>query len=424
MKYTKKDLASYNLHLINTDKFKTITMKVVFSSPIKKDEITMRNVLSDLLLQSSKNYESRRELTIKAEELYAADIYNNTQRIGNYILTSFNLQVLNDKYTEEGNFEEAVKFLSEIIFNPDIKDNGFKEDKLDLVLSNVKVALESIKEDATNYSLLRLMEAYDKDSPVSYRMVGYLEDLDKIKTDTLYEYYKNLIEYDYVDIYIVGDFENNTVQEIIKKYFKFRKVKRIRPAYNIDSKKIRRRRLLAKETIDNNQSKLAIACAITKASKYEINYPLVLANIIYGGGPDSKLFKDVREKNSLCYSIYSYPVKLDNLLVISAGIDKENYQKTLDLTTDLLKDMKKGKFTDKDINIAKEYYNTACEEVEESEYKIINEYLSQEILGVEPLEERVKIMNKVTKKDIIKVAKKIEMDTVFLLEGVREDERD
>ena len=58
------------------------------------------------------------------------------------------------------------------------------------------------------------------------------------------------------------------------------------------------------------------------------------------------------------------------------------------------------------------------------EYKIINEYLSQEILGIEPLEERVKIMNKVTKKDIIKVTKKIEMDTVFLLEGVREDEWD
>lgn len=423
MKYTKKDLASYNLHLINTDKFKTITIKVVFSRPIKKDEITMRNVLSDVLLQSSKNYESRRELTIKAEELYAADVFNNTQRIGSYILTSFNLQVLNDKYTEDGNFEEAVKFLSEIIFNPDIKNNAFKEDKLDLVLSNVKVALESLKEDATNYSLLRLMEAYDKDSPVSYRMVGYLEDIDKIKTDTLYEYYQKMIEYDYVDIYVVGDIENNTIQEIMKKYFKFRKVKKIKPSYNIEPKKTRKRRLLAKETIENNQSKLAIACTISKASKYEINYPLVLANIIYGGGPDSKLFKDVREKNSLCYSIYSYPVKLDNLLIISAGIDKENYNKSLELTTELLKDMKKGKFTDKDINIAKEYYNTACEEVEESEYKIINEYLSQEILGVEPLEERVKIMNNVTKKDIVKVIKKIDMDTVFLLEGVK-DERD
>ena len=423
MKYTKKDLASYNLHLINTDKFKTITMKVVFSSPIKKEEITMRNVLSDILLQSSKNYESRRDLTIKAEDLYAADIYNNTQRLGNYILTSMNLQVLNDKYTEEGNFENAVKFLSEIIFNPDIENNSFKEDKLDLVLSNVKVALESLKEDATNYSLLRLMESYDKESPVSYRMVGYLEDIDKINPENLYNYYQKMIEYDYVDIYVVGDINNNKVQEIIKKYFKFRIVKKQRTSYELKAKKVRKRRLIAKETIENNQSKLAIACNITKASKYEINYPLVLANIIYGGGSDSKLFKDVREKNSLCYSIYSYPVKLDNLLVISAGIDKENYQKTLDLTTKILKEMKQGKFNDKDISIAKEYYNTACEEVEESEQKIINEYLSQEILGTEPLEERVKIMNNVSKKDIIKVMKKIDMDTVFLLEGVK-DERD
>ena len=423
MKYTKKDLASYNLHLINTDKFKTITMKVVFSSPIKKEEITMRNVLSDILLQSSKKYESRRDLTIKAEDLYAADIYNNTQRLGNYILTSINLQVLNDKYTEEGNFEEAVKFLSEIIFNPDVENNSFKEDKLDLVLSNVKVALESLKEDATNYSLLRLMEAYDKDSPISYRMVGYLEDIDKINTENLFDYYQKMIEYDYVDIYVVGDINDNNVMEIIKKYFKFRIVKKQKTSYELNPKKTRSSRLIAKETIENNQSKLAIACNIKKASKYEINYPLVLANIIFGGGPDSKLFKDVREKNSLCYSIYSYPVKLDNMLVISAGIDKENYQKTLDLTTNLLKEMKQGKFKEKDISIAKEYYNTACEEIEESEQKLINEYLSQEILGIEPLEERVKIMNNVTKKDIVKVIKKVEMDTIFLLEGVK-DERD
>ena len=423
MKYTKKDLAAYNLHLINTDKFKTITMKVVFSSPIKKEEITMRNVLSDILLQSSKKYESRRDLTIKAEDLYSADIYNNTQRLGNYILTSMNLQILNDKYTEDGNFEKAVKFLSEIIFNPDIEKNAFKEDKLDLVLSNVKVALESLKEDAAHYSLLRLMEAYDKESPVSFRMVGYLEDLDKINTENLYTYYQKMIEYDYVDIYVVGDINDNKVLEIIKKYFKFRIVKKQRESYELPQIKTRSNRLLAKETIENNQSKLAIACNISKASKYEINYPLVLANIIFGGGPDSKLFKDVREKNSLCYTIYSYPVKLDNLLVISAGIDKENYQKTLDLTTKLLKDMKQGKFKDKDILIAKEYYNTACEEVEESEQKLINEYLSQEILGQEPLEERIKIMNKVTKKDIIKIMKKIDMDTIFLLEGVK-DERD
>ena len=65
MKYTKKDLGSFNLHLINTDKFKTVTTKVIFHTPIKKEDITKRNILSDILLQSSKNYPSKRDLIIK-----------------------------------------------------------------------------------------------------------------------------------------------------------------------------------------------------------------------------------------------------------------------------------------------------------------------------------------------------------------------
>ena len=79
----------------------------------------------------------------------------------------------------------------------------------------------------------------------------------------------------------------------------------------------------------------------------------------------------------------------------------------------------KGKFSEKDITIAKEFYNTSAEEVEESEFRMINEVLSEEILGLTPINERVAKMNNVTKVDIIKACKKIRMDTVFLLEGVK-----
>ena len=74
MQYIKKDLGSFNLHMIQTDKFKTITLRIVFHTPIKKEEITKRNVLSDILLQSSKKYPSKRDMIIESEELYAADI--------------------------------------------------------------------------------------------------------------------------------------------------------------------------------------------------------------------------------------------------------------------------------------------------------------------------------------------------------------
>lgn len=417
MQVINKDLGSYNLHFIKTDIFKTITMKVIFHTPIIKEDITKRNILSDILLQSTKEYKTRRDLTIKSEDLYAADIYTSNQRVGNYIMTSFILQTLNDKYTEENNFEESIKFLHEIIFNPDVEEERFKEDKLELVKSNATLALNSIKEDAANYSLIRMSEAYDKTSPISYRMTGYLEDLDKITEENLYEYYERMLDNDYVDIFILGDINEKELLPIIKKYFKFKKVKKRKESYYLPNKKPRKRRLFAKETTKNSQSKLAIACPITKMTDYEKNYSLLLANIILGGTGDSKLFKEVREENSLCYTIRSNYNRLDNLMVINAGIDNVNFDKAVELITKNVQDMKKGKFTDSDINVAKEFYKTSAESLMESPSRIINEVLTEEILGVEPLSERVRKIEKVTKKDIMRACKKINMDTVFLLEG-------
>ena len=417
MQVINKDLGSYNLHFIKTDLFKTITMKVIFHTPIIKEDITKRNILSDILLQSTKEYKTRRDLTIKSEDLYAADIYTANQRVGNYIMTSFILQTLNDKYTEENNFEESIKFLHEIIFNPDVEEERFKEDKLELVKSNATLALNSIKEDAANYSLIRMSEAYDKTSPISYRMTGYLEDLDKITEENLYEYYERMLDNDYVDIFILGDINEKELLPIIKKYFKFKKVKKRKAEYYLPNKKPRKRRLFAKETTKNSQSKLAIACPIAKMTDYEKNYSLLLANIILGGTGDSKLFKEVREENSLCYTIRSNYNRLDNLMVINAGIDNVNFDKAVELITKNVQDMKKGKFTDSDINVAKEFYKTSAESLMESPSRIINEVLTEEILGVEPLSERVRKIEKVTKRDIIRACKKINMDTVFLLEG-------
>ena len=417
MQVIDKDLGSFKVHLIKTDLFKTITMKVMFHTPIIKEDITKRNILSDILLTSSKKYATRRDLNIKSEELYAADIYTSNQRIGNYITTSFILQTLNDKYTEDGNFASSVEFLHEIIFNPDLIDNKFKDEKLELVKSNAKIALESIKENSANYSIIRLKEEYDNKSSVSYRMTGYLDDLEKINTQNLYDYYEKMIENDYVDIFVIGNINIKELLLIIKKYFKFRKVKKRKKSYELDYHLPRKKVKTIKEVTSNNQAKLAIALSISKLKKKKKKYSLLILNIILGGTADSKLFKEVREKNSLCYTIRSSYSRLDNLMIISAGIDNINYDKVLDLINKILDDIKKGKFNESDISVAKEYYNTLTESIVESPARLINESFSEKILGVDSLEKRKENINKITKKDIIRVSKKLNIDTIFLLEG-------
>ena len=252
--------------MIKTDKYKTITIRISFHSPIVKDEITIRNVLSDILLQSTKKYSTKRDLIIEAEDLYAADIYNSTRRVGNYIMTNYTLQVLNDKYTEVGNFEKAVQFLSEILFNPDVDNNSFREDKLNNVKNNCLVALSSIKEDASEYAFIRLKESYDENSPCSYRMLGYREDLDKITTTNLYDYYKKLINDNFVDIFVVGDFAIDEAMRIIKENIKFHKLKKKKVIYELNNKKTRKKINVIREKNTNSQSQLGILCPVEKLS--------------------------------------------------------------------------------------------------------------------------------------------------------------
>lgn len=422
MEYIKKDLGSYKLHLIKTDKFKSITVKVSFHRVIKKNEITIRNILSDMFMQSSKKYNSKRELTIKAQDLYAAGLRTTNSRLGNYINTDFYLTVLNDKYTEDGNFASSLEFLSEIMFNPDVENGKFNEEKLDIVKSTCRSALNSIKEDASNYSLIRMAEAFGEGEPISYRMMGYLEDLDDITGTSLYEFYLDMIKNDFVDIFVIGDISIKETTDLIKMYFKFDILKKLKMPFMVEEKKPRRSKLVFNEEIDNTQSKLAIGCRINGLSEYERNYPLTLFNVIFGGCSDSKLFKEVREENSLCYTIYSITNKLDNVLLIRAGIDKENYKKTVSLIEKNLKDMCNGKFDETDILMAKEYYNTALEEIEDSQSKIINNYLMMELINTDDIDVKREKMSKVTKSEIVKVAKKVTIDTIFCLEGVRNEE--
>lgn len=422
MKYINKDMGSYNIHLIKTDKYKTITIRVMFKRKIKKEEITIRNVLASLLVQSTNKYNSKRKMTIEAHDLYSARLSVDNSRMGNYINTIFTLNILNDKYTEEGNFKKSLEFLNEVIFNPDVEEKKFKEKNIDIVMNKTKTELSSIKEDPNAYSLLRAMESFDSKSPVSYRMMGYLEDLDNIDGESLYNYYNDMINKDYVDIAVIGDINEEMVVNEIKKYFKLRILKKLNKDYFLPNKRPRARRLFAKETIEATQSRLNIICRVSKLSKYERDYVLPVLNVIFGGGADSKLFKIVREKHSLCYTIYSKPKRLDNILIIRTGINRDNYHKTLKLIEKILLDMKKGKFTDEDINISKQYFETAFDELEEDPNAVIDLYLSKAYLDSDDLDEKRKNIMKVSKSELVKVARKIHMDTVFELEGDKDEE--
>lgn len=419
MEYIQKDLKSYKLHMIKTKKFKTVMVKVYFREPIKKENITKRSFLTTMLSLSSKKYPSKRLMALHSQDLYSCKISGVDSRLGNYLNTSFSLNVLNDEYTEDGNLMRAIEFLGDVIYDPDVLDGSFSEKSFNIVMNQAVLALSSVKDDARSYSLMRMLEEMD-DGPISYRSIGYLEDLQKITPQSLYEYYLEVLSKDMMDVFVIGDINFDQIERVIRDTFKSKVFKKMRVPYLVEGKKAPHNKKIVKELNDSNQSKLAIGLRVSSLTDYERNYPLSLYNIIFGGGQDSKLFREVREKNSLAYYIGSIPNKLDNIILIRAGITKDNFDMSVKLIEKELSNMSKGKFTEEDIDKAKEMYTSAMDEIYENKSRIIESYYMMELLGVDDINAKIEKMQKVTKDEIIRVAKKVKIDTVYMLEGDKE----
>ena len=418
IEYKRKEQGSYNLHIIKTDLFKTITVKVFFREEALKENITKRNFLSRIMMLSTNDYQSKVELTKALQNLYAAQVSATNRRLGNYLDTSFSLRVLHDKYTEEGNFKKSLELLNSVILNPKVNNNSFNEKEFSIVYEEYKADLNTLVEDKMTYALIRGMESTSSDV-TSYRSIGYLEDLEKITEQNLYDYYKEMIKHNFLDIFVLGNVDEVEITNLFREVFNFDTFKKKQiDARVIEPKKISTKKVI--EKIKAEQDNLVMTLSTLGLTDYERNYPLSLFNTILGGGSESLLFKEVREKNSLAYTISSTPNKLDNLIIIRGGITSNKSEEAIKLIKKILKELANGHISDELLDKAKEYYTSAIDDIIESSFQMIESYYMMELLGVDDLETKRKKMLKVTKEEVVAVAKKTKLNTIYILKGENE----
>ena len=417
MNYTNYNMGTYNLHIIKNDNFKTVKVKVNFKSKLKKDDITIRNMLRLILVHSTKNYPTERLLNIESENLYNL-IYSSRGMIsGNFSILSFEIDFLNPKYTPEYKLENYLDFLYEILFNPNVNGKKFASEDFKLVKEKLKNTIESEIENPRAYALNRLLEEMDKKASYAFNPNGYLDDLEKITEHDLYKTYEKMLKNDVVDIFVIGDISALDIKNVFNDKFLVNTIKKPVGSHFIEHKKFRSRAKVVKETKDISQSKLYMGFKCNQMTSFEKQYVSNVYSFILGGGPDSKLFQSVREKNSLCYYVSSSFKAVSDLLIITSGIDKKDYRKAVNLIKKEVKSMINGDFDDDDINKAIVTYLNSSEAVLDSPPSIINNYVSNEYLGFDLIEERMKKIQSVTKDMIVEFAKKVHLDTIFLLEG-------
>lgn len=417
MNYEKYSYGAYNLHIINTNKFKTIKVTVNFRTKSLENEITIRNILKMILLNSCKDYPKEKDLIIESENLYDLKVSSLSSRVGNYSILSFNLEFLNEKYTEKNMNEYSLDFFMNLLFKPNVQDNKFDQTSFNVVTNVLRKSINSIKDNKTKYSIIKVLEVMNHNMPYSFNPFGKIEELDSITPESLYEYYKKVLTNDLVDILVVGEVDSEKIREYFTNNFKvntYKKVKNDILLPNILPRK-KVKKIIEKDNV--NQSKLAIGLRISNMTDYERKYVLRVYNEILGGGGNSMLFNTIREKHSLAYYINSFSQFYDNIAIIYAGVNSSKINMAIKLIKDTLNKMGKGIFSDEDLNNAIQTIISAIEVSEDSNTGIINNYYAQSLVNADNLNIKIKKYSNITKEDVVNIAKKIKMDTIYILEG-------
>ncbi|TFJ94719.1 EF-P 5-aminopentanol modification-associated protein YfmF [Lentibacillus salicampi] len=406
-----------NFHFVPTEKFKTISITAKFMAPLKQDTITQRALLPYVLQQGTSSYPDRSTLQKKLDHLYGAVLTMDGSKKGNHHIVTIRLETANQKFISEESaiIDEAVTLFKEIIFNPNHPDGAFPPAVVDREKNTLKQKINAITDDKIHFANMRLIDEMCHDERYQLHVHGYEDDLEWITAENLYAYYQSLLQEDQLDIYVSGDIDCDDMKAKLFSAFQREGSSMLQEdVLEVEKQKEEPHVVIEKQRIQ--QAKLHFGYRTHITFQDDDYFALHVFNGLFGGFPSSKLFINVREKNSLAYYAASQFESHKGLLFVFSGIAPEDYQQAREIIERQMDAMKKGDFSEGDMANTKELIIHQMLETTDHSKGLV-ELLYQQVVGEtdrspDTLMEGIK---RVSKEDVIQVASKLELDTIYLL---------
>lgn len=408
------------LHTIHTNKFKTNLISVFLTTKLTRENVTKNALISAILRRGSKTMPSQEEISKQMEEMYGASFDCGLDKTGDNQVLKFYLETVNDNFlpqTGENMLKTSLEKLLEIVFNPYIEQNGFQETYVEQEKNNIKQRIEGKIDNKAKYSLDRCIEEMYANEPFGLYKFGYVEDLKEINGKNLYQYYQDLMDECKIDIFVSGMITEDIVQQTVDNE-NIKTLSERNPNYVIPTelkKILPEKENVVTESMDVTQGKLILGLNVC-LDKEELKYHALMYNSILGGSANSKMFQNVREKAHLAYVASSSYIRYKNNIFVNCGIEIGNYEKALELIKQQIEDMKKGDFTQDDIENAKKGIIAAIKTIDDEQDTGITYFFGQEISGNKiSVDEYENKIQQVSREDIIKIAENVAIHTVYFL---------
>lgn len=403
---------------IQNDRFNTTLVSFNFYVPLKKETAAEYALLPFVMTTCSKAYPDFSALNFKLAKLYGANLSASAEKVGDYQLLKIAISTIDDRFAldNESLCDSAIELLSQLVFDPKVENSAFCEDDL---AREKRKAIEHIRGDLAQkriYAKKRLIEEMYKGEPFGVPKCGTEDDVQKITGESLFAAWKNLLSTAFIRVNVISRAMPQGLFDGISE-----KLSGIVRENIADCTQSTPTSAIAKpntviEKMDIAQGKLCMGFSSEVYGDDSNAASLTVMCDIFGGGPYSRLFTNVREKYSLCYYCASSSVKTKGLITVDSGIEKQNADKAEKEILNQLSIIKQNLFTDEEFESSIKSITDSFKSYNDSQ-GLLDAWYSLKIVKDKLLspEEAAEEILKVTRNDVVYTARGVKLHTVYKL---------
>jgi predicted Zn-dependent peptidase len=405
------------IHVLPTDQFKTFAISVYIGRTLDENQVTATALTPFVLRRGNEMCPETIQFREYLDDLYGAGFGFDIYKRGDYQIVQMRMDIINERFvsTSKSLLQQGLEFVGETLTKPALQDGHFRDKYVDSEKQTLQKRIEAVVNDKIRYAAERCIEEMCKQEPYRLLPLGRISDLPPLTSTLLHEHYKQWLLDAAIDIYVVGNTTLKEVEDIVAAAFQLPRTKEVsyKPATLLSaSDQVK----TVVEKLDVNQGKLNMGLR-TNVTYADEQYPSALMyNGVLGGYPHSKLFTNVREKESLAYYASSRLDGHKGILTLQSGIEIQNYEKAVAIIREQLEAMEQGNITDTELSQTRAMINNHLREIQDSAFELISFDFNSILSGKQrTVSELIDAVAAVDSRDIAKVAEQVKLDTIYFL---------
>ena len=401
-------------------RFKQGALSIQFLRPMTAEEAPLNALLPAVLLRGSREYPDLRAITLKLDDLYGASVSALVRRIGDCQTTGFYSAFLEDRFALSGDriLAPMTEFLGQLLLEPLTEAGAFRRDFVESEKKNLISTIESELNDKRAYAAGQLLRTMCREDSFGIPRLGDKKRVAEITPQSLYEHYRKVLRQSPVELFYVGAAQPEDAARALKPMFAGMERQPLPAPVQTPFRDCGGNDRT--ETMEVAQAKLCMGFVTPITNRDPRFAAMQVTNALFGAGQTSKLFMNIREKMSLCYSIGSGYYGSKGILTVSAGIDADKDKVTREEILRQLDACRRGDFTQEELSAAKEGILSGLRGVHDSPVAIEGYYATAAIsgLGYTP-GTYMQAVEQVTAEQVRQAAQTISLHTTYLLTGVQ-----